>query len=258
MTTGSLPDELGPPWYMSRAIRPVAQHLPSNPRCQLCYYPFEGLGGSLARRVLGVERSKMNPHMCNHCERLAEDFPGGAEIETTVLFADVRGSTTLAEGMRPAEFGELIGRFYSVAAAIMYDHDGLLEKLIGDEVTGFFVPGVAGPGHAGRAVQAAQAILRATGHGQAERPWVPVGVGVHSGLAYIGAVRAESGSPEIVVLGDTANTGARLASAAGPGEVLVSEAARAAAGLDTEGREARRLTLKGRTEPVTVWVLPPS
>src|SRR5258705_10070605 len=85
----------------------------------------------------------------------------------------------------------------------------LLEKLIGDEVAGFFVPGFAGADHARVAVEAGEEILRATGHGEAGGPWVPVGVGVHTGLAYVGAGGAGGGVPDITVLGDAVNTASR-------------------------------------------------
>jgi adenylate cyclase len=255
MTTGSMPRELGGPWYMRHALRWVARLLPSSPRCRICYYPFRGIGGALARTLLRVEPSRMNPQLCNVCERTAEAFPGGAEIETSLLFADVRGSTTLAERMSAGEFSRLISRFYDAAVTVLVDHNALVEKLLGDEVTGFFVPGIAGPQHARVAVEAGLAILRATGHGDPNGPWVPVGVGVHTGPTFVGAVRAETGQSDIVVLGDVANVGARLASLAGPGEVLVSEAARAAASLSAEGLQSRALQLKGRTEPVTTWAL---
>lgn len=253
LTAGHPPDGLPVPWYMSNTLRPIVRLLPASPRCRLCYYPFGGLGGAVARHVLGVFPSKMNPGICNLCERFAEAAQGGAEVETTVLFADVRGSTTLAEGLTAAEFGKVIRRFYSAATKVLIDHGGLIEKLIGDEVTAFFVSGISGPEHARVAVEAAQAILHVTGHGSPGGPWVPVGVGVHTGLAYIGAVMVENGAPDIVVLGDAANTGARLASMAGPGEVLISEAARAHARLDSQGWEIRHLQLKGRNEPVEAW-----
>jgi adenylate cyclase len=204
---------------------------------------------------LGIEPSKLNPTICNFCEQYAKDHQGGAEVETTVLFADVRGSTALAERMSPAAFSQIIRRFYAAATKSVIDHGGLIEKLIGDEVTAFFVSGLSGPDHAGLGVGAAQAILRVTGHAEPGGPWVPVGVGVHTGQTYIGAVQVENGAADIVVIGDVANTGARLASLAGPGEVLVSEATRAAAGLRMDGLEGRRLQLKGRSEPVDAWAL---
>jgi adenylate cyclase len=233
----------------------VVRRVPASPRCRLCYYPFEGLGGTVARRLWGIAPSKMNPTICNFCEQFVEEHQGGAEVETTVLFADVRGSTELAERMSPAEFGQVIRRFYAAATKALIDHGGMIEKLIGDEVTAFFVTGLSGPDHARLGVDAAQAILRITGHAEPGGPWVPVGVGVHTGQAYIGAVQVDNGAADVVVLGDAANTGARLASLAGPGEVLVSEATRAAAGLSLDGLEGRRLQLKGRSEPVDAWAL---
>ena len=83
---------------------------------------------------------------------------------------------------------------------------------------------------------------------------MPVGVGVHTGVAYVGAVGAGGGVPDITVLGDAVNTAARIASQAGAGELLFSEAARDAAGLPNAGLETRHLSLKGRSEPIDVWV----
>jgi len=254
MTTGQMPDYLGPPWYMKRFMRPVARWLPSEPRCRICDYPFQGIGGFMARALFGLTPSKMNPQLCNICEATAHAFRGGAEVEMTLLFVDVRGSTTIAEHQSPAEFSRLIDRFYQAASKVLYKKNALLEKLIGDEVTGFFVPGIAGPDHARLAIEAGEEILRVTGHADPAGAWVPVGVGVHTGLAFVGAVGAADSPPDISVLGDTVNTAARIASQAGAGELLFSEAARTAAGFKNDGLEARHLSLKGRTEPIDVWV----
>ena len=87
-----------------------------------------------------------------------------------------------------------------------------------------------------------------------EGPWVPVGAGVHTGSAFVGALGA-SGVSDVTALGYDVNLTARLASAASAGEILITEAARAGAGLATDGLESRHLELKGRTEPVDVWVM---
>lgn len=231
-----------------RQFQSMMKLLPKNPRCRVCYVPFEGIGGALARHVLGMDRSNLNPSMCNACEKFANKYRGGAEIEISMLFADVRGSTTLAEGMSPLVFGRLIDRFYGIATDILIDANAWIEKLSGDEVTGFFIPAFAGKGHAQAGVDAALAILRATA------PWLPVGAGVHTGLAYVGAVGKEGGKIEITALGDAVNTAARLASNAGAGELLVSEQACSQAQLNGPA-ENRRLQLKGRNEPVMVQVL---
>ena len=255
MNEGSPPDTIHKPWYTTKRLRPIFRILPSDPRCKFCYYPFEGMGGTLVRNLLGIEPSRMNPHLCNLCERFAAEHPGGAEIELTMLFADVRGSTRIAERMKPAEFSQLINRFYRTTTTELFKASGLVEKLIGDEVTAFFTPGFAGENHARVAIEAGRAILRATGHGDPSGPWIPVGVGIHTGVAYVGTVSTEGGKTDIAVLGDTANTAARLTTVAGVGEIVLSEVTRAAAGLAGDRMEARQLQLKGRTEPVDAWIL---
>jgi adenylate cyclase len=254
MLTGQMPEALGAPWFMKRFMRPVARWLPSDPRCRICDYPFTGLGGWLSHTLFGLAPSKMNPQLCNVCEASARYFRGGAEVEMSLLFVDVRGSTTIAENKSPLEFSRLIERFYKATSRVLYQKNALIEKLIGDEVTGFFVPGIAGPEHARAAIEAGEEILRVTGHGDPHGPWVPVGVGVHTGLAYVGAVGGTDSAPDISVLGDTVNTAARIASQAGVGELLVSAACGQAAHIQTAGLETRHLSLKGRSEPIDVWV----
>jgi adenylate cyclase len=254
MTTGEMPKFVQVPWFHARWLRPILKVLPKDPRCRICYYPFGGLGGLLGRSLLGIAPSRLNPQLCNLCESAAHRYPGGAEIEMSLLFVDVRGSTGIAEHLSPAAFSRLIDRFYQAATRVLYRKNGLVEKLIGDEVAGFFVPGIAGVDHPRVAIEAGEEIMRATGHGDTNGPWIPVGVGVHTGLAFVGAVGGPEREPDITVLGDAVNAAARLASQAGIGEVLVSEAARGAARLSADGLEGRHLALKGRTEPMDVWV----
>jgi adenylate cyclase len=255
MTTGKVIHEADPVWFESKSLRTIVRRLPSDPRCKVCQYPFEGIGGKLSRMLLDVRRSKLNPQLCNICERTAQRFQGGAEIELSMLFADVRGSTSLAEGTSPLEFSKLINRFYEVTTRALFSHNAMVEKLIGDEVTGFFVPGFSGEHHASDAVKAAERILKVTGHRDKAGPWIPVGVGVHTGAAFVGAVTTSDGVSEITILGDSVNTAARLASEAGPGEIVVSESALANAKLAVDNLEARHLKLKGRAEPVDVRVI---
>ena len=254
MMEGHLPSFVNPIWFEKKYLRPIVRLLPAEPRCKVCYYPFQGVGGLFSRSVLGLAPSRLNPQLCNVCENLASEYPGGAEIELSILFADVRGSTTIAEHMSPTDFSQLIDRFYKATTKVLFKKNAMVEKLIGDEVTGFFTPGFAGEMHAQAAIEAGLEILRVTGHGNPGGPWVPVGVGVHTGMTFVGAVGAEGGAVDITVLGDTPNTGARIASQAATGEVLVSEAAGSSARLETEGLESRQLNLKGREESVKVWV----
>ncbi len=235
-----------------RRYRHILALLPANPRCRFCNAPFRG---PLAPLMLLLDRSpsKLNPRFCRMC---LETIPvGGAEIEHTMLFVDIRGSTTLAEQMSPAEFSQLISRFYAVTTEILTHTDALVDKLIGDQVVGLYIPGFAGSDHAQKAVQAGEQLLRATGHDSPEGPWIPCGVGIHTGNAFVGAVGAEGGMTTVTALGDAVNIAARLSSLAGIGEMLISEEAATAAQLEINTLEQRRLTLKGRTVPVNVRVL---
>jgi len=255
LTTGKLPPGVQLPWYEAPAMRSLARRLPADPRCQVCYYPFAGLGGKLVRSFIRLQPSKMNPHLCNVCERFAEENPGGVELEVSLLFADIRGSTPLAETMNAYEYSRLINRFYRVTTNIIYEHGGMVEKLVGDEVVAFFAPAFVDDGnHARAAVLAAQAILADTGHDGTDGPWVPLGVGVHTGEAYVGAVGEPGKNLDIAVLGDSVNTGSRLAGQAQTGEIVVSNDAFRSAGLDKAGLEFRSLTLKGKEAPVDAWV----
>jgi adenylate cyclase len=227
--------------------------LPASPRCQVCYAPFRGPGGYIMR-LMGRSPAKMNPRICGLCERFAKEHQGGAEIPLSLLFADIRGSTSLAETLGTTQFSALIARFYNAVTDELIRANALIDRLIGDEVIALFVPVMNGDKHAQAAVQAAKAILKATGHGRSTGPWVPVGIGIHTGNAFVGSV-GSSGVSDITALGDDVNLTARLASVAATGEILITEATRAAAGMPTEGLEARRLELKGRKAPADVWLM---
>lgn len=247
LTTGEIEEE--------RRKRRLFKVLPGSPRCKNCYAPFQGAGSHVVRVVYGKRPSNMNPQLCNVCEEFAREHQGGAEIELTMLFADVRGSTTMAESMSPTEFSRLIDRFYKAASQVMVQSNALIDKIIGDQAAGMYVPGIAGPDHARQAIDAAREMLRVTGHGPANKPWVPLGIGVHTGTAFVGAVGSDQGTVDITVLGDAANTAARLSSNAGQGEILVSEAAFDAAEVQIDRPERRTLALKGKSDTVSVYVL---
>ena len=195
---------------------------PGTPRCLECNRPLFGWGSRLAR----ARPASYSPRLCNMCENAMRAEEAGAEVELSLLFADVRGSTTLAETKSTAEFKQLIQRFYQAAGDVLIQRNALVNRLMGDQVIGLFVPRFAGQDHAKVAVAAALDLLRATGHGDPGGPWVPVGIGIHSGVAYVGAVGSGSGVNEIAVLGSAPNLAARLSSQAADGEIIISETSR--------------------------------
>ena len=236
--------------------RRVFSRIPAGPRCQMCAAPFHGPGRHVMR-LMGKKQSKINPIMCTTCEDHMLKYRGGAEINGTMLFADIRGSTTLAETMTPTEFKATLARFYTVAADAVYANSGVVDKFVGDELVAAFPP-FLGVDTSSRAVKTAEDLLRATGHANPAGPWVPVGAGVNSGRMWFGVI-GEGQHVEVTWVGDDVNVAARLAAEASQGEILVTTAAAVAAGLDPS-LERRSLELKGKqeaTEVVSLRIGPP-
>lgn len=238
-----------------RRFRRVFGRLPKNPRCKACNAPFHGIGAPLARHLFGRSQSNQDPRFCTTCVAMVRKFPGGAEVEISMLFADIRGSTSLAEGVSPGEFRHTINRFYRAATDVLMQNDAIIDRLIGDEVVGIFVPGLAGKDHAKKGLHAAREILKETGHMEQGGPWIPVGAGLHTGVSYVGVVGSGEGAVDLTALGDVPNVAARLASLAESGEIVLSTAAFKAAGLRPEGTASEMRQLKGREEPVETYTL---
>jgi len=232
--------------------RKLMRLLPGPPRCKVCHNPFGGIGGHICGAI-GMRPSRKNPKLCELCcEKMP---PGGAEVDIAVLFADVRGSTAPAERVGPAACAESLNAFYKTVTTVLASHDATIDKLIGDEVMAFFVPGFCGPQFKRAAVEAGQGLLRALGYGNGGDPPLAVGVGIDAGTAFVGNM----GAPDFVdftALGDPVNTAARIQAAAGKGELLVSEAVFEAVADRYAGAEARSLEVKGKQEPVGVRSLP--
>ncbi len=226
------------------------RYLPGPPRCKLCHNPFGGIGGKLVG-LFGFYRSRKNPNLCARCcDALPE---GGAEVDIAVLFADVRGSTTLGEQLGPQAFAAKLNRFYHAATEALIRHDAIVDKLIGDEVMALFIPGICGPEYCRHAAEAAAALLRAVGYGEPGGPWIPIGAAVNSGRTYVGNVGGH-GVVDFTALGDSVNTAARLASSAGAGEALLSESVYAAVAEDFPNLQQRSLALRGKEAPFAVRV----
>jgi adenylate cyclase len=249
-------DQMWRDWFMTDAFEvekrlyKFFRILPHDPRCKLCNTPFHGIGGVLVSALYGRRQSTLNPRFCNVCEGYAKKYPGGAEVEMSMLFADMRGSTALSEQMTPSEFKKLINRFYVAATHVIAEEDGLVDKLAGDAVAAFWGAGFAGKDYVTRTVRAAQKIARVM---QEEN--IPVGIGVHAGVAFFGAMGSADSLVDISAVGEEVNTAARLGSHAAAGEILVSEEALARTDIDGSGLEVRRLALKGISEPVAVRVM---
>jgi len=247
LTTGESEDE--------KRLRRIFRMFPSKTKCKWCDLPFDHPASPLLHLIFKKKPSSFNPRFCNVCDDFAVKYQGGAEVELSMLFADIRGSTNLAEGMSATEFKRLIDRFYQVSTKIFIKTNAMIDKLVGDEVTAFYICGMAGEDYARLAVDAAEELLIATGHKDPNGPWAPVGVGVHTGVAFVGAVGTSDGVVDVTALGDAVNIAARLASQAKAGEILLSEKALETAQVNASNLEKRSLELKGKSAAFDVCVM---
>lgn len=237
-------------------LRNAWRRVPHGPRCKVCAAPFDGLG-RIATRVVQHGRSTANPTMCGMCFGQLKKHPGGAEIEVSIVFADIRGSTGIAEAIGPAAFRTELQAFYAIAARAIEDHGGSVDKYLGDGVMALFIPVTAGPAHGEAATRAALEIVAGVERSALPASGVRVGAGVHSGTAFVG-VLGSGERLDFSALGDPVNVAARLGGLAGPGEVLVSREVWVRGGHRPEEGEPRTVGIAGRQEPLDVVILRPA
>src|SRR5260370_41464707 len=96
--------------------------LPSPPRCKLCYAPYKGVG-KLFMRLQNRAPSSRNPLYCSRCDEFLRKFPGGAEVDMTIVFMDVRCSSRLAQNMSPVAFGSAMQICYNRPFPVVNHND---------------------------------------------------------------------------------------------------------------------------------------
>lgn len=237
--------------FIAQVSQTFMHSLPHSPRCKLCQAPFAGWGGAVVG-IFGYRPIAGNPRLCNWCFKSLANHPGGAVIDLTILVADLRGSTGIAERVGPTAFGALLNRFYAVASASIDSGRGIVDKYVGDGVIGLFFRGVSGAEHPLRAIEAGRWLLAAA---RDDREKLPVGAGILTGDAFVGVVGDEGGLLNFTAVGDAVNTASRLGSLAAEGELLVTGTAALASGMPLDGLERRQLEVRGRAELVEVVVL---
>jgi adenylate cyclase len=177
------------------------------------------------------------------------------ERDVTVMFADIVGFSTLAEGLPPPQVALLLNNFFSRMADVIFEHGGTLDKFIGDAVMAVFGAPFDQPDHARRGVDAARGMRRALALLNEERPEIPLQmrIALHSGVAMAGDI----GSPkrrEYTVLGDVVNTASRLESTiARPGQIVISGATYERVRDAVPARSLGKVTVRGRTAEIDVF-----
>jgi adenylate cyclase len=226
------------------------RHLPSDPRCRLCHAPFGGTGGRIMRRF-GFGPSRKNPTLCNTCFEKAP--MGGVEMEIGVLFADIRGFTALAERLPADDVAKMMNRFYAIAYEVL-TRSAIIDKLIGDEVMALYLPRLMSERWEDDLVRDATELLTSVGYGTSDEPWLPLGVGLDVGRAYVGNVGAGE-VKDFTALGDVVNTAARLQSSARTGQIILSERLFDRLATRPAGAIATTLDLKGKQDAGPVRVI---
>jgi adenylate cyclase len=164
------------------------------------------------RRMLDLY---LSPSLANYVSDRPETLKlGGEKSDRTVLFSDIKSFTSMAEGMEPEALVELLNVYLGEMTDIVFAHDGMLDKYIGDGVMGVWGAPIAQPDHAARACQAALAMIDRLGELNAEwaeRGWptLRIRIGMNSGPMVFGNI-GSSGHLSLTVMGDNVNLGARL------------------------------------------------
>jgi len=176
--------------------------------------------------------------------------------QVTVLFADLTGFTSLAEGLDPETLRSFQNALFETMAEAIAHFDGFVEKFVGDAVMAVFGAPRAHEDDPLRAIEAAQEMLQRVDH--LSRQWaarlgrpVTLHIGVHTGAVVAGSLGHGTGGA-YAVTGDTVNTASRLLSAAEPGTVLVSEATQAMVRHRFAFEPAVELALRGKAQPMRV------
>jgi adenylate cyclase len=177
------------------------------------------------------------------------------EHDVSVMFCDIVGFTTMCEHAEPQQIGEMLNDFFGRMAEVIFEHDGTLDKFIGDAILAVFGAPFDQPDHATRAVGAALAMQRELARANAEHPdrALRMRIAINSGRALTGDI----GSPkrrEFTVLGDVVNTASRIESqVAEPDQIVISANTRERIGSAFEIRSLGGKTLRGRDTPIEIF-----
>jgi adenylate cyclase len=225
--------------------------------------PLRGLA-SYPFRAFGIRPSRMNPNTCTVCELMFTRVMKARQvtIDVSVLFADLRGYTSLSQVLPPDAMSSLLDTFYDACAAAIWEHDGILNKTSGDSIMAIFNFPIRHDNHAERAVLAGRTIQRRgkagrerlPGQGGAtERREFDVGIGIACGTVSFGEFGRSH--RDLTAIGTVVNAAARAQSAAEAGQILVTQAVYDRAGDTVVASEGREYPLKGFDVPMRLFAV---
>ncbi len=180
---------------------------------------------------------------------------GGEEREVSVLFADIRGFTSISEQLSPEAIVKMLNTYLSVVADAVVQHDGIVNKFGGDNIMAVWNAPQSQPEHALLAVRAAweaQQKLAELGQGDARPLPVQFGIGINTGVALAGNI-GSAGRSEYTVIGDSVNTASRICGSTTGGEVWIGAETYNQTKHYIETNELEAQKLKGKSEPIRVY-----
>jgi adenylate cyclase len=187
---------------------------------------------------------------------------GGDRKEITVLFSDIRGFTSFSEKHQPEEVVSLLNEYLGAMTEIVFEHEGTLDKFVGDAIMALWGAPVGQPDHAERAVRCALAMISRLKELQskwaAEGKYViDIGIGINTGDMVVGNMGAEGKKMDYTVIGDNVNLGARLEGLTRQynNHIIISEYTYAKVEHIVEAKELGTVTVKGKQLPVLVYDL---
>ncbi|MCP5202380.1 MAG: adenylate/guanylate cyclase domain-containing protein [Gammaproteobacteria bacterium] len=211
------------------------------------------------RQITGLFGQYVPPELVDEMAKAPTAYSLEAESrELTVLFSDVRGFTTLSEGLSPRDLSELMNQFLTPMTAVIHRNRGTIDKYMGDAIMAFWGAPLSDADHARHAVEAGMAMLAGLeeiNHAFAERGWpaVRIGVGINTGLMSVGNMGSEF-RMAYTVLGDAVNLGSRLEGLTkNYGVSIICSETTVAAVPEYAYRELDRVRVKGKAQPVAIY-----
>lgn len=198
------------------------------------------------------------PHLAARIANSADAVKlGGDKRPVAVLFSDIRGFTALSETMNPDAMARLLTEYFTEMVECVFRHGGTLDKFIGDAVMAQWGAPLGESDDVDRAMEAALDMMIALDQlnerwTRESRPTLQIGIGLNFGEAFAGNIGSER-RLEYTVIGNTVNTASRLCSAAGPGEILLSEDFRQALKTPPRLMPLPPMELKGKSQVVPVY-----
>ena len=205
----------------------------------------------------------MHPNLCTICESMFTKVKKRKQIsiDATILFADLRGYTSLSEHLDPVKMNELLHCFYDQCSAAVWEQEGIINKFIGDAVLAIFNFPLVRKDHVTNAVNAAidlqkkcQDLTEKIDLREGQAPGV--GIGIHTGKCYLGEVGTSY--KDFTAIGAVVNLASRLQGAAGTGEILLTADVFDQVKDQFPDAQVRTLSLKGVSDPVKGYVIHPA